>query len=343
MEIKESILTKNPCYTAGRKISVKGLMLHSVGCAQPKASAFVNSWNSANHDNSCVHAFIDGETGVIYQTLPWNHRGWHCGSGKNGSGNNTHIGVEMCEPACIKYVGGTNITCSDLDVAKNVAERTYKAAVELFAYLCKEYSLDPLGDGVIISHKEGCSRGIASNHGDPEHLWAQLGMGYSMETFRRAVKDAMAVPVVTGGQIAGVVNKNVEVKSTEEKKYYRVRKSWEDVASQLGAYSVLDNAKALADDNPGYAVFDWNGQKVYVKGNVTETNVASDGPFVVRVSIPNLIIRKGAGTDTAKTGKYTGVGSFTIVEVTSGVGSEKGWGRLKSGAGWISLDYCQRI
>lgn len=88
MKLVESILTKNPCYTAGRKITVKGLMLHSVGCPQPKASVFINSWNSPAHDTSCVHGFIDGNDGTAYQTLPWNHRGWHCGSGSKGSGNN---------------------------------------------------------------------------------------------------------------------------------------------------------------------------------------------------------------------------------------------------------------
>ena len=108
MRLVESILTRNPCYTAGRKITVKGLMLHSVGCPQPKASAFMSSWDSPSHDSSCVHGFIDGEDGTVYQTLPWNHRGWHCGSGSRGSGNNTHIGVEMCEPACIRYTSGSN-------------------------------------------------------------------------------------------------------------------------------------------------------------------------------------------------------------------------------------------
>ena len=191
MKLVESIMTRNPCCTAGRKITVKGLMLHSVGCPQPKASAFINSWNSPSHGSSCVHGFIDGNDGTVYQTLPWNHRGWHCGSGNKGSGNNTHIGVELCEPACIKYTAGSNFTCSNLTQARAVAERTYKAAVELFAYLCKKYSLNPLADGVVISHKEGHRRGIASNHGDPEHLWAQLGMGYTMDSFRRAVKEAM--------------------------------------------------------------------------------------------------------------------------------------------------------
>ena len=66
-------------------------------------------------------------------------------------------------------------------------------------------------------------------------------------------------------------------------------------------------------------------------------------PFLVRVSISDLNIRKGPGTDYAKTGKYTGKGVFTIVEVKSGKGSTAGWGRLKSGAGWISLDYAAKI
>lgn len=95
MRLVESFLTKNPCYTAGRKITVKGLMLHSVGCPQPKAQVFLASWNHASFGSACVHGFIDGNDGTVYQALPWNHRGWHCGSGSKGSGNNTHIGVEM--------------------------------------------------------------------------------------------------------------------------------------------------------------------------------------------------------------------------------------------------------
>ena len=52
---------------------------------------------------------------------------------------------------------------------------------------------------------------------------------------------------------------------------------------------------------------------------------------------------KGAGTNYATIGKYTGKGIFTIAEVKAGKGSTAGWGRLKSGAGWISLDYATRI
>ena len=500
MNIVQSILTKNPCYTAGRKITVKGLMLHSVGCSQPKASVFINSWNSASYNNACVHGFIDGNDGTVYQTLPWNHRGWHAG----GDANNTHIGVEMCEPACIKYTGGSSFTCSDTATARAVAKRTYEAAVELYAMLCKEYGLNPLTD--IISHKEGHAKGIASNHGDPEHLWNGLKMGYTMDTFRQAVKAKMSgtpapapsVPETSGTQASAFKNlseadviakvgplftanqkksgilasvslaqfilesgygkselaqnanncfgmkkslsgntwsgsawdgKSIYTKKTQEEEngkmititadfrkygcvedsitdhsayllgakngsafrynglkgctdykkavqiikdggyatsstyirnlcsiierlnltkydikaeaadsYYRVRKSWADAKSQLGAYKVLANAKACADKNPGYTVYDQNGKAVYPEAQKT-----ADTPFLVKVSISDLNIRMGAGTNYSRTGKYTGKGIFTIIEVRVGQGSASGWGRLKSGAGWISLDYAVRV
>ncbi|MBO5281965.1 MAG: N-acetylmuramoyl-L-alanine amidase [Lachnospiraceae bacterium] len=190
MELVENILTQNPCYQAGKKITVRGLMLHSVGCPQPSAEVFVRKWNNPEAARACVHAFIDGNTGKIYQTLPWEHRAWHGG----GSSNNTHIGVEMCEPACIKYTGGASFTCSDRDAAMAVVKRTYDAAVELFAFLCQKFGLDPLADGVIVSHKEGHDRGIASGHGDPDHLWNGLKSGYTMDGFRKDVNAAMGQP-----------------------------------------------------------------------------------------------------------------------------------------------------
>ena len=262
MKLVKSILTKNPCYTAGRTIAVKGLMLHSIGCPQPSASVFVKNWNSASYDRACVHGFIDANDGTVYQTLPWNSRGWHAG----GGANNTHIGVEMCEPNCITYTGGSSFTCSDKAKAQAMAKRTYASAVELFAMLCKKYNLDPMADGVVISHREGHARGIASNHGDPEHLWRGLGLSYTMNTFRADVKKAMGGTTV-----------------------------------------------------------------------VTPENKS----FMVRVKIKNLNIRKGPGYKTYARVGYCPVGTYTIVETKVAEGYT--WGRLKSGAGWIALEYTERV
>lgn len=189
MKIIESYLTNHRCYKSDRRINVKGLMLHSVGVNQPSASVFVNSWDT-DSKVECVHAFIDANTGNVHQTLPWTYRANHCG----GSGNSTHISVEICEPHCIKYTSGSLFTCSDITTAKKMVKRTYDSAVKLFAKLCIEYGLNPLANGVIVSHHEGYATGIALNHGDPEHLWNGLGTGYTMDKFRKDVNNLINKP-----------------------------------------------------------------------------------------------------------------------------------------------------
>ena len=69
----------------------------------------------------------------------------------------------------------------------------------------------------------------------------------------------------------------------------------------------------------------------------------ADPKCQVYIGTNTLRIRKGPGTDTEWTGTYTGVGTFTITETSPGKGSVQGWGKLKSGAGWISLDYARKV
>ena len=76
---------------------------------------------------------------------------------------------------------------------------------------------------------------------------------------------------------------------------------------------------------------------------VQATKESAVGEFLVRVETPYLNVREGAGTNTPKTGLYTGVGTFTITEIKAGEGSKSGWGKLKSGKGWISLDHTKRV
>lgn len=190
IQITQSYLTNSPCYKTKRNIKVSGLMLHSVGCPQPNAQVFIKNWNTS----SCkvgVHAFAD--TTGVFETLPCRetpgiaHRAWHCGSGSKGSFNNSHISLEMTEPSCIKYVGGSTFTCSDIPKAQEHVRKTTQIAIEYFAMLCIYHNLNPLGKNVIVSHKEGHDLGYASGHNDPSHLWDQLHMNYTMDNFRQDV------------------------------------------------------------------------------------------------------------------------------------------------------------
>lgn len=422
IQIVEKIATQNPCYKAGRTITPKGGMLHSVGCPQPDPLVFARNWALSSAE-VCVHAVV-GKDKVVYQILPWNRRAWHCGSGSKGSGNNTLISIEMTEPASIKYTGGANwIETGNGANTKAHVLATYANAVEFFAFICDKYGFNPEDSNVLMSHHEGNAKGIASNHGDVEHIWNKFGL--SMNQFRKDVKKAMSgesvttVPstpvdnssddtskqaikplsgfvtviydgadklnvrtapsimaeidcVVGKGEVFTVVGISadekwyklksglfistipdyVSFKATEEQKestagtgYYRVRESWSDAKSQIGAFKNKDNAIELCKQNSGYKVFDNDGNEIYpcVKEDTA--------PFKVKVSIPDLRIRKGAGTTYdyhKKNGKpiYTGEGIFTIVKTKDGQGASL-WGLLKSYAddenGWISLDYAVRV
>lgn len=210
MELRQVFLTRNPCYRDNlaqadqryatfQKRGPKGLMLHSVGCAQPSAEVFVTGWNRADYDRACVHAFVDANTGAVLQTLPWNYRGWHCG----GAANDTHLGVELCESGAIRYETGSRFTVLNEKTARADCARTYWAAVELFAELCRRYALDPLT--AICSHREAAVAGTASDHGDPEHYWTGLGTGWTMDSFRADVAAALRAaeqpPVSEGEQL----------------------------------------------------------------------------------------------------------------------------------------------
>lgn len=188
MEIIEAYATRNKCYQIGTPLKPRGIMLHSIGCPQPNASVMAKNYNQyrPNGQSVCVHAFVQRD-GAVYQTLPWTVQAWHCG----GSANSTHIGVEMTEPASIAYTGnGSDWRDLDTEATENHIKGTYAAAVELFAQLCAQFDLDPLADGVIISHAEGAARGIASAHADPTHLWRVFGL--TMDGFRKDVAAKMA-------------------------------------------------------------------------------------------------------------------------------------------------------
>ena len=180
LHLTQSFITRNRTFSAPQTITVRGLMIHSVGTPQPRASVFIRNWDTATASSS-VHGVIEAG-GRAFQLLPWTNRAWHAG----GAANNTHIAVEMTEPTSIRYTGsGANFVDNDPATTRAFVHDTYATAVALFAQLCGEFRLDPLSDGVIISHAEGHRRGVASNHADVEHLWSRHGL--TMAQFRRDI------------------------------------------------------------------------------------------------------------------------------------------------------------
>lgn len=309
MNLHKLILTENECYKRGNKITVKGIMVHSTGANNPNLKRYVgpddgllganeygNHWNTYRPSGIqvCVHAFIgklkDG-TIATYQTLPWNHRGWHCA----GTANNTHIGFEICEDA--------------LTDASYFA-KVYQEAVELCAYLCKMYNLDPTADGVIIAHYEGYERSVASNHSDPKYWFAKHGK--NMDTFRTAVKAELAK---SAGGSAAVEQPETKTETTTGSHLYRVRKYWGDKASQIGAYRNLENAIAVCID--GYKVYNELGNVVYTPSTASTEKEA----FEVAKTWKNGSTSEPVYADTDK---KTKVGSLNPYESCDCLGTVGG-------------------
>jgi N-acetylmuramoyl-L-alanine amidase len=180
MEIKRRIMTESDCYKAGRKITPKGIMVHSTAVPGLMAAAWFSRWNKPGI-KACVHAFLDDKE--IWQYLDWNHRGWHAG----GSANNTHIGFEICEPGGHRYERGSTMLNYDVSANEEYFNKIYNNAIELCVMLCRQYGLT---EKDIITHSEGYRLGVASNHGDVMHWFPKHGK--SMDTFRKAVKEALS-------------------------------------------------------------------------------------------------------------------------------------------------------
>ena len=212
MRLYGAMLTHNDCYLRGRTIRPQGVMVHSTGANNPWLRRYLapddgrlgepspRHWNQSGV-GACVHAMIgkaaDGSV-CTYQTLPWNMRGWHCGR----SGNDTHIAFEICE---------------DSLTDKGYFQATYQAAVELTAYLCKRFGLNPLADGVVLCHSEGYARGIASNHADVMHWWGKFGA--TMDDFRADVAAEMqGGDDMTEAQVRQIVREELAAAQSERDK-----------------------------------------------------------------------------------------------------------------------------
>jgi hypothetical protein len=414
-------------------MTVKGVLWHSTGANNPTLKRYVqpsddakdreemlkylgvnqygNDWNHIYREaglNAWIGKTAAGGPAVV-QTMPWDYKPWGCGAGSKGSCNDGWIQFEICED----------------DLNNEVYfNQVYRLAVELTAYLCDMYNLDPLGKvsvngikvPVITCHAESYQYGMGGNHGDPLHWFVKYGK--DMEDVRNDVKKVLdGAKKTTTSTTKPTESKPATSTSTSE--MYRVRKTWADAASQIGAYTVLDNAKKACDKaGSGYEVYDSKGNVVYPKTTTTSptpattttkpatttstpkvgdvikltstatyhdggvipnwvknstlylreirangdyvistqksgaitgvvkpssveggstTTSASKFPYLVEITADALNVRAGAGTNYKVNTVVKKKGVYTIV------GEQNGWGKLKSGAGWIDLSYTRRL
>ena len=372
------MMTNSTCYKGTRTMTIKGVLWHSTGANNTSLKRYVqpssndanysklisllgkntnaNDWNHAYRDAG-VNAWI-GKTAAgdvtSVQTLPWNYRPWGCASGSKGSCNDHWIQFEICEDAL------TN---------KDYFNKVYKEACELTAYLCKTYNLDPKGKvsyngvsvPVILCHWDSYKLNLGSGHSDVYHWFNKYGK--TMDDVRNDVAalikgsttttttstptastSTKPTTTVTSSAPAGVVTTgtavNYSVKVTPSDGL-NCRKGPSTSYSVIKAYSKDTVLKITKESGSwGFTGEGWISLAYTTKvstGATTAAPAVQQSSFFVKVTASVLNIRKGPGTSYAIAGTIEDKGKYTIVE-TSG-----NWGKLKSGAGWICLDYTQRV
>lgn len=259
----------------------------------------------AGRGASCNYGI--GTDGRVSLCVEEKNRSWCSSSSAN---DQRAVTIECASDKTEPYAMNSKVYDALVKLCTDICRRNGKKKLLWFGDKNRTLNYSPKSDEMVIT----AHRWFANKSCPGDWLYARLG------------DLAAKVTAALGG--------STQAPSANDKVWYRVRKTWADAKSQIGAYHSLANAKACADKNAGYYVFDESGKALY-------PNVGAV-PYMVRVSISDLNIRKGPGTNYGKTGKFTGIGTFTIVEEADGQGASK-WGRLKSGAGWISLDYAKKI
>lgn len=211
---------------------------------------------------------------------------------------------------------------------------------------------DPVGEEVREANASGADIAVSfhnnagGGHGSESYIWAGCAEGkklaqllekasQSLGQTSRGVKSTRSLYFIKNTTMTACL---VETAFLDSDDYQKV-----DEASEQNAFGVA-YAKAILE------YFGMSTEIPSESKPVPEANAAEekDYMFMVKVSITNLLIRKGPGTNYARVtlpdgSTHIAPGKYRIVDTSSGTGSTNGWGKLYSGAGWISLDFAEKI
>lgn len=282
---------------------------YSIKCPYSMTPEFVVVHNTANDataqnevkymisNNNQVSFHFAVDDKEIVQGLPLDRNAWACGDGANGKGNRKGIQIEIC----YSKSGGARF------------ENAEKNAAKFIAQLLKERGW---GVDKVKKHQD------FSNKYCPHRT---LDKGWA--SFVNMIKDylnELNKPVQSTQSSSISVGDKVKVKTTAT--HYATGQSMASfVKGSTYEVTRIDGNKLLLSDIVSW-VWDYDVDKV---GSTTQSN--SDNSFLVEIICDELNIRQQADFNSKVVGTVKKGEVFTIVEMSNGLG------KLKSGAGWISI------
>ena len=360
------MMTQSTCYKGTSRGTPVGILWHDTGAGNPWLKRYVqpddnasnkasllakigtntnrNDFNHITRDaglNCWIGKLADGTVSTI-QTMPWNYRPWGCGSGKKGSCNGKTGGpfwiqFEICDD------GWSNSTQSYSNGNITYFKAAYKEACEITAYLCKKFNIDPKGyvnyNGVkvptILCHYDSYKLGLGSGHYD---IYGYFGKyGYNMDSARADVAALLGQTSTPTQPVAASFKAGDLVSIKKGATYYngKTMASW--VANLKWYIENISGDRVVINksEDGKYSIMSAVNAKDLEKVSTTATS--SFSPYIIKVTADELNVRTGPSTAYSISTVLKKGGAYTIVA------EENNWGKLKSGIGWISLKYTERV
>lgn len=303
----------SPNHSGQRTHSIDRITPHCV-VGQLSCESICGCFSSSSRQASCNYGI--GKDGRISLCVEEKNRSWCSSSNAN---DQRAVTIECASDMSEPYAMNNSVYNSLMRLCIDICKRNGKKKLLWLGSKDKTLNYAPKSDEMVLTvHRWFANKSCPGNW-----LYSRLG--------------ELATKVTT--ELSESTSSDGKKPVTQ---MYRIRKSWSDAKSQIGAYKVLANAKKKADENAGFKVFDASGNVVYSAATKPVSDHTAGTSYKVQIDIANLNIRKGPGTNYDKTGQFTGKGIFTIVQEAKGEGATC-WGKLKSGAGWISLDFAKKL
>lgn len=268
---------------------------------------------------------VDGRIGMYVEEKD---RSW-CSS--NAANDNRAVTIEVASDTTEPYA---------------VNAKAYAALLDLVTDICKRNGIRKLvwstNKSDRVNHRNGCNmtvhRDYANKSCPGKYLYDRHGE-IAAEVNRRlgAAADTPAPTPAKQFKVGDIVN-------------FAGGKHYASANAASGSTVKASRAKVTQTSNGRhpYHIRAVNDAGAFVSGvygwvdaDTVSAVSASFKSYQVKVSIKDLNIRKGPGTNYG-TVRFIEPGAYTIIEEAAGPGATK-WGKLKSGIGWISLDYCKKI
>lgn len=327
----------SPNHSGKRTHIIDRITPHCV-VGQLSAESIGGCFTSPSRQASCNYGIgLDGRVCLVVDEC---NRSWCSSSNAN---DQRAVTIEVASDSTAPYAFKDAAYNKLIDLCADICKRNGKNVLLWIDNKDKALAYEPKSNEMVLT----VHRWFANKSCPGDWMYARMGDLASRVTTKLGGKNSEEPEVKPESQPSGTLYRvqvgAYSVKANADAQLAKVKAAGFSDAFvtkvgnlykvQVGAYSIKKNADNMLANikGKGFDAFITTVSGTQVSSTPTTTS------YMVKVTANALNIRKGPGTNYGTNGTITNKGTYTIVE------TQGNWGKLKSGAGWICLDYTKRV